>query len=299
VPFPAPGGPKNTTIIKLVILKAEAKLYLKMWEKHLEAAQYASILGGHILKEYFRKLSLKDIEEKAERDFVSFVDKKAEALIREYLQFKFPEIGILGEEEGLTEKSSSLMWVIDPLDGTKNFLAGFPFYAVSIALVDTDKNFSPILGVVYNPQGGDLYYAVKGEKAYKNRKPIEVNNHKTLLKYCFISYGFSSRSQRNPNIYCEMLLSIFKKVASMRRPGAAALDLALVGEGIFDATIEFELKLWDVAAGTVIVESAGGKVSWLNFDSENWKLDIIASIKPIYEDLKEIVLNHLEKSEKK
>jgi len=253
----------------------------------VEIAKGAALIGGQVLKENFGKLQMEDIEEKAPKDFVSFVDRTSEERIREYLKRFTPEYAILGEEGGL-EGSSDRVWVIDPLDGTKNFLAGFPIFAVSVALVDRKQNYRPLVGAIYLPFFGDLYYAYRGGGAFKNRKPIKVNRKKELKK-CFFTYGFPSRAQRNLNTYCGIMLEIFKKVASLRRPGAAAADLAFVAEGVFDGTFEFELKLWDVAAGTLLVEEAGGKVAWLNFDPKSWRMDIVASIGEFFDEIKEVV----------
>lgn len=257
-------------------------------EKFLLAAKEAAIIGGLVIKENFNKVKTSDIEEKAPKDFVSYVDKTSEARIRNYLKKQFPEIGILGEEGGLDNSNSDLIWVLDPLDGTKNFLARFPVFGVSIALVDASKDFQPLVGAVYLPYFEDIYYASLGGGAYKNGNPIRVNSKKELKK-CYYCYGFPSRSKRNINTYCGIILEIFKKVASLRRPGAAAVDLAYVAEGVFDGNFEFELKLWDVAAGTLLVKEAGGKVAWLNFNSQTWTLDIVSSIPEFFEEIKTVV----------
>jgi myo-inositol-1(or 4)-monophosphatase len=257
-------------------------------ERFTEIAKGAALLGGGVLKEYFKRVKISDIEEKAPKDFVSFVDKTAEDRIRDYLKCKTPEFSLLGEERGL-EGNSELVWVIDPLDGTKNYLAGFPIFGVSVALVDASKDFKPLVGAVYLPYFDALYYATRGVGAFKNGGPLKVNDYKSELKKCFFCYGFPSRAKRNLNLYCKVMLEIFKKVASLRRPGAAAVDLAYVSEGVFDGTFEFELKLWDVAAGTLLVEEAGGKVAWLNFDPNGWRMDIVAAVPQFFEEIVEIV----------
>ena len=262
-------------------------------EKYLTAAKEAALIGGLVLKENFPKVREIKIEEKAPKDFVSFVDKTSEERIRDYLRGKFPQFSLLGEEEGL-DKEGELIWVIDPLDGTKNYLAGFPVFGVSVALVDASKDFEPLAGAVYLPYFDSLYYGAKGLGAYKNGKPIRVNKNKENLKRCFFSYGFPSRAARNLNLYCKIMLTIFKEVASLRRPGAAAVDLAYVAEGVFDGTFEFELKLWDVAAGTLLVREAGGKVEWLNFSPETWKMDIVATVPQFFEKIRKIVKEGLD-----
>jgi len=257
-------------------------------EKLLEAAKNAALIGGQVLKENFRKVTPNQIEEKAPKDFVSFVDKTSEERIREYLAKVTPEFSILGEEGGIDLKGD-LLWVIDPLDGTKNFLAGFPIFAVSVALVDSSKDFQPLVGAVYLPYFDQLYYASRGGGAFKNGNPLRVNQNKTSLRQCFYSYGFPSRAKRDLNLYCDIVLEVFKKVASLRRPGAAAADLAYVAEGVFDGTFEFELKLWDVAAGSLLVEESGGKIAWLNFSTEKWTVDIVASVPQFFNEIKRII----------
>lgn len=257
----------------------------------VEVAKGAALIGGQVLKENFGKLKTEDIEEKAPKDFVSFVDKTSEEKIKTYLRKFTPNYAILGEETGI-EGNHNRIWVIDPLDGTKNFLAGFPIFAVSVALVDREQDFKPLVGAVYLPYFGDLYYAYRNGGAYKNGRPIKVNAKKDLKK-CFFTYGFPSRAERNLNNYCSIMLEIFQKVASLRRPGAAAVDLAYIAEGVFDGTFEFELKLWDVAAGTLLIEEAGGKVEWLNFNPQNWKLDIVATTKEFFNEIKTTVEKYL------
>jgi len=261
-------------------------------EKLLTVAKNAALIGGEVLKEHFGKVPTDRIEEKAPKDFVSFVDKTSEGRIREYLSAVTPNFSILGEEGGIDRKGE-LLWVIDPLDGTKNFLAGFPVFAVSVALVDPDRDFKPLVGTIYLPFFDSLYYAGASMGAFKNGDPVMVNTHKRNLKGCFFSYGFPSMAQRELNTYCSIMLEVFKEVASLRRPGAAAADLAYVAEGVFDGTFEFELKLWDVAAGTLLVQEAGGRVEWLNFSPEDWKLDIVASVPQFFGKIKEIVVEHL------
>ncbi len=258
-------------------------------EKLLEVAKEAALIGGQVLKENFRKVSTDQIEEKAPKDFVSYVDKTSEERIRDFLGKVTSEFSILGEEEGIDQKGD-LLWVIDPLDGTKNFLAGFPVFAVSVALVDPSKNFKPLVGAVYLPYFDSLYYAATSKGAFKNGDPLKVNLNKTSLKQCFFSYGFPSRAKRDLNTYCGIMLDVFREVASLRRPGAAAADLAYVAEGVFDGTFEFELKLWDVAAGTLLVEEAGGKVEWLNFSTQTWEIDILATLPQFFEQIKGKIL---------
>ena len=156
-----------------------------MLEKFLWAAKEAALLGGQVLKEHFRAVGTDAVEEKAPKDFVSFVDRLSEERIRNYLKKVFPGHAVLGEEGGI-EGSGDLVWVVDPLDGTKNYLGGFPVFAVSVALVDASMGFKPLAGAVYLPYFDDLYYASVGGGAFKNGRPIKVSG-KTELKKCFFT----------------------------------------------------------------------------------------------------------------
>lgn len=223
-------------------------------ESFLKVAKESVLIGGLILKEHFGKLTQKDVQEKSEKDVVSFVDKSSEERIRRHIKINFPDHDVVGEEEGGTD-NSDYVWYIDPLDGTKNYIAGFPIFGVSVGLTYRRE---PIVGAVYMPLYDTLYWAYKGGGAYKNGKSIEVSK-KTQVKSFFVAYGFPSRAKRNLDIYWNIFKELFEKVGAMRRPGAAAIDLCFTAEGIFDGMIEFELNPWDVCAGILIVEEAGGK----------------------------------------
>jgi len=222
-------------------------------ENFLQVAKEASLIGGLVLKEYFRKLLSNQVYFKGEKDVVSEADKKAEERIRDYILKHFPSHSVVGEENGGSTFGEAV-WYIDPLDGTKNFLCGFPIFGVSVGLVLEGK---PAVGAVYLPYFNSLYYAGEGLGAYKDGKRIQVSTREEMRRMS-VSYGFPSRAKRNLNLYWEIFKEVFKKVGSMRRPGAAAVDLCFLAEGVFDGLIEFELNPWDVVAGMVIVKEAGG-----------------------------------------
>ncbi len=254
----------------------------------VEAAKSAALIGGEVLKENFRKVNRDAIEEKGEKDFVTYVDKTSEERIKEFILKYFPEHEIVGEEEGVSGTISPYKWFIDPLDGTKNFLNGFPIFAVSVGLVYEGE---PIAGAVYLPYYDHLYWAGKGLGAFKNGEKIKVKDNDSL-KHAGVVYGFPSRSLRDINIYLNIFRDVFYEVGSMRRPGAAAVDICMVAEGIFDGMMEFEMKPWDVAAGMIILKEAGG-VYTINGDFYG-KFDIFAGNKFVHDFILSTAKRYLE-----
>ncbi len=221
----------------------------------LRVAKESALMGGKVLKEHFGKISQGDIEEKSEKDVVSYVDKKSEEVIREKIKKNFPDHSVIGEEEGGVD-NHDYVWYVDPLDGTKNYIAGFPIFGVSVGVVYKKE---PVVGAVYLPYFDTLYWAVKGRGAYKNDRIIRVSQREQV-KHFYIAYGYPSRARRDLNVYWRIIRDLFEKVGAMRRPGAAAVDLCFVAEGIFDGLVEFELNPWDVCAGMLLVQEAGGRV---------------------------------------
>ncbi len=254
-------------------------------DKLVQVAKEASLIGGIVLKENFRKVRDENIEEKADKDFVSYVDKTSEERIRNFLEKVLPDHRVVGEEWG-GEEDGEFVWFIDPLDGTKNYIAGFPIFGVSVGLVYRGE---PIVGAVYLPAFDTLYWAGKGLGAFKNGKPIKVSTTSNV-RYSVVAYGFPSRAIRNLDVYWAIFKEVFDKVAAMRRPGAAAVDLCFVAEGIFEGLMEFELHPWDINAGIVILKEAGGMYRVLD---DGPKRDIIASNGRIQEFLEGVVLEHL------
>jgi len=248
-------------------------------EEFVIAAKEATLIGGIVLKENFGKVD--KVEEKGEKDFVSYVDKTSEERIRDFLSRRFPSHRIVGEEEGGRE-DGEFVWYIDPLDGTKNYVAGFPIFGVSVAL---SYGGEPIVGAVYLPYFDHLYWAAKGMGAFKDGKPIRVSGT-SETRYSVVAYGFPSRAKRNLDTYWLIFKEVFDKVAAMRRPGAAAVDLCFLAEGVFDGLIEFELHPWDINAGIVILNEAGGSCKIMEKGN---KRDIVASNGKIQRFLEEVV----------
>ena len=209
------------------------------------------------------------VTQKQVNDFVTEVDKAAEAVIIEILLEAYPGHGILAEESGQQHgaKDSDYIWIIDPLDGTTNFIHGFPSYCVSIGLSVNGKMEH---GVVYDPTRNDLFTATKGRGAFLNDRRLRVSK-RTRLGDCLISTGFPFRPGDNFQNYLAMLAELMPRCAGLRRPGAAALDLAYVAAGYTDGFFEAGLQTWDMAAGSLLVTEAGGLVG--NFTGEANYLD--------------------------
>jgi myo-inositol-1(or 4)-monophosphatase len=230
--------------------------------------------AGALLLQYFHQ-GLK-IEYKGDADLVTAADRAAETLIRERISKQFPSHDVLGEEQGLNDQRSDYRWYVDPLDGTTNFAHGYPVFAVSIALEhqalderSSGQRGRRIAGVIYDPTRDELFTAEQGRGAHLNGKPTHVSKA-TQLKECLVATGFPSHKRhKNPNIYFYHQITL--RTHGVRRAGSAALDLCNVACGRFDGFWEFNLNPWDTAAGVLIVEEAGGKVS--RFDGSPFELD--------------------------
>jgi len=224
--------------------------------------------AGALLMKYFHE-GLK-IEYKGDADLVTAADRASEALIRERVSKQFPSHDVLGEEQGLNDRGSEYRWYVDPLDGTTNFAHGFPVFAVSMALERRLENEQArIAGIVYDPTRDELFSAEQGKGAQLNGKPIHVSKI-SRLKECLVATGFPSHKRhKNPNIFFYHEITL--KTHGVRRAGSAALDLCYVASGRFDGFWEFNLNPWDTAAGTLIVEEAGGRVS--RFDAAPFELN--------------------------
>jgi myo-inositol-1(or 4)-monophosphatase len=225
--------------------------------------------AGKLLMEYFHQ-HLK-IEYKGEADLITAADRAAEKLIRERIAQKWPEHDILGEEQGLNDRGSEYRWYVDPLDGTTNFAHGFPVFCVSMALEQrrSGEQARRVAGVIYDPTRDELFSAGQGSGAYLNGEPIHVSKT-PALKESLVATGFPSRKRhKNPNIYFYHQITLHSH--GVRRAGSAALDLCSVAAGRFDGFWEFNLNPWDTAAGVLIIEEAGGKVS--RFDGSPFELN--------------------------
>ena len=230
----------------------------------INVAIKAARAAGAIINRAALDLEAVRISQKEVNDFVTDVDQKSEQVIIETLLTAYPGHGIHAEESGHEHgaKDSEFVWIIDPLDGTTNFIHGFPVYCISIALAVKGKIEQ---AVVYDPSRNDLFTATKGRGAYMNDRRLRVSK-RIRMNECLISTGFPFRPGDNFATYLAMMGEVMQRAAGLRRPGAAALDLAYVAAGFTDAFFETGLQPWDVAAGSLLVTEAGGLVG--NFTGE-------------------------------
>lgn len=226
--------------------------------EHLTAqvAEVTRKAGAFIMTER-EQFSQTKVEVKGRNDFVSYVDKGAERIIVEELKILLPEAGFIAEEGTEASSDARFRWVIDPLDGTTNFIHGMPFFAVSIALIDGDK---PIVGVVYELNRDEMFTAMKDGGAWLNGKHINVSETAEVAS-SLIGTGFPYYDYSRLAGYMELFRHLMQFSRGIRRPGSAATDLAYVACGRFDAFYEYGLSPWDVAAGILLVAEAGGRVT--------------------------------------
>lgn len=224
--------------------------------------------AGALLLHYFHQ-KLK-IEYKGEADLVTAADRASEALIRERISAQFPGHDVLGEEQGLNDQGGEYRWYVDPLDGTTNFAHGYPVFCVSLALEHRSADLTRrVAAVVYDPTRDEIFSAEQGRGARLNGEPIHVSKF-SQLKECLVATGFPSHKRhKNPNIFFYHQITL--RTHGVRRAGSAALDLCNVACGRFDGFWEFNLNPWDTAAGVLIIEEAGGKVS--RFDGSPFQID--------------------------
>ena len=230
----------------------------------LNVAVKAARAAGAIINRAALDVEAVRISQKQVNDFVTEVDHASEQAIIETLLTAYPDHGILAEESGSQHGNSNAdhIWIIDPLDGTTNFIHGFPVYCVSIALQVRGKLEQ---AVVYDPTRNDLFTATKGRGAFMNERRIRVSK-RVRLDECLLSTGFPFRPEDDFDKYLRLMGDMMQRTAGLRRPGAAALDLAYVAAGFTDGFFEIGLQAWDMAAGALLVTEAGGLVG--NFTGE-------------------------------
>ena len=223
----------------------------------LNTAVEAARKAGDIAQINFARINQSDIKTKAYNEFVTFVDEEAEKAIVEIIHSRYPDHTILGEEQGLTGDESDYLWIIDPIDGTTNYIHSFPVYCVSIALKIKGRLE---VAVIYDPSRQELFTAIRGMGALLDGRKIRVSKQRTL-QGALLGTGFPYRDQHDwLEVYLDIFIDFTRIVGAIRRPGSAALDLAYVASGRYDGFWEFGLKPWDVAAGVLLIQEAGGLV---------------------------------------
>ena len=256
----------------------------------LSNAVKAARRAGNIITRASDDIGALKIQTKTYNDFVTEVDKSAEQAIIETLKDLYPTHGFLGEESGESNSEAEHIWIIDPLDGTTNFLHGLPQYCISIALQERGVLTQAL---VYDPNRNDLFTATKGRGAFLNDKRIRVTQ-RTKLQQALIGTGFPFRDFTHLETYLAMLSDMIKKTSGIRRPGSAALDLAYVAAGWYDGFWEIGLSAWDIAAGGLLVQEAGGIVG--DFEgNESWLKtgNILAANPKIFAQMLQTLAPHL------
>ena len=228
-----------------------------MTEKFLETAVFAARTAGRIILDNLGRLSKDDVSLKQVSDFVTRVDKESEACIVRIIRERYPDHHILAEETVKETVREGYRWIIDPLDGTTNYIHQYPVFCVSIAL---ELRREVIAGVIFDPLRKDLFSAEKGKGAYLNEQPIIVST----IAACpdsLITTGFPFRRKEFIDQYLKLFKNVLFKVSDLRRAGSAALDLAYLAAGRCEGFFELGLSAWDIAAGSLIIEEAGGVIT--------------------------------------
>lgn len=251
----------------------------------LNIAVRAARSAGRVITRNMHRVDTLTVESKQRNDFVSDVDRQAEAEIIQTLHKAYPDHAFFAEESG-KQGNSEFVWIIDPLDGTTNFLHGFPQFAVSIALQVRGRLEH---GVIYDPVADELFTASRGEGVSLNNRKLRVSKQKSLSG-ALLGTGFPYRNDQDLDIYLDTFRQFIAKTAGIRRPGAAALDLAYVAAGRLDGFWEMGLQPWDMAAGALMVREAGGLVGNLD-GSDNWleKGNIVAANPKVFHEMLQVL----------
>jgi myo-inositol-1(or 4)-monophosphatase len=258
----------------------------------IELAIEAAHRGAAILLKYWEQIGKEDAHIKARNDWVSRADKESEAAIISLISDNRPDDVFLGEESGLSAAAgpNGRTWIIDPLDGTSNYLQHFPVWSISIALRQRDE---VIAGLVYEPLRDIFFSAERGAGAYRDGKRMEVSTQ-PAVEGAFLATGFPFRAQQFLATYCRIFEDVVSIAKGVRRAGSAALDLAYTAAGVFDGFFEMHLAPWDVAAGSLLVTEAGGRISDFS-GGQRWleRGNIVGAPPGIHEDLIRMIGRHV------
>ena len=248
----------------------------------------ACIKASKSLIRDFGEIEKLQVSSKGPGDFVSAADKKSETIIIEELSKAHPDYGILSEESGeINKDNKEKRWIIDPIDGTSNFLNGIPQFAISVAYEEQGKI---ICGMIFDPIKNEMFFAEKGSGAFLNNSRIRVSNKKKLKESILVTGGPRYSSKKREDVFKEYVKISNNVNIPIRKFGSAALDMANVACGRFDGFWQWELNYWDIAAGIIIVKEAGGFVDFLEKDEKILsKNNIIASNSKIHQELKNIL----------
>ena len=261
---------------------------MRLNSSHINLITKACMKASKPLIRDFGEIENLQVSSKAPGDFVSSADKRTEKILIDEFQKAYPEHGIITEETGIINKSNkNNRWIIDPIDGTMNFLNGVPQFAISIGY---EENQEIKCGVIFNPITNEMFIAEKGSGAFLNNSRIRVSNKKNLQDSLLVTGGPKQSSKIKDKIFSEYI-SVSKKVSNVRKFGSASLDLAYVASGRFDGYWQRELNYWDVAAGIIIVKEAGGFVDFFEENNNSdLKRNIIATNSIIHNELRELIV---------
>jgi myo-inositol-1(or 4)-monophosphatase len=257
----------------------------------IEIARDAARRGAAVLLQYWEKLGKDDADLKARHDWVSNADRESEAAIVAAIRESCPNDAFLGEESGMSASTTSgRTWIIDPLDGTSNYLQHFPFWSISIAL---RQNAETIAGLIYEPLRDLFFTAERGSGAYRGDARMYVSSQRGV-EGSFLATGFPFRAQEYVSPYVAIFEDVIRISKGVRRAGSAALDLAYTAAGIFDGFFEMHLAAWDVAAGSLLVTEAGGIVTDFS-GGQRWldRGNIIGATPAVHTELLRIINKHV------
>lgn len=256
----------------------------------VEAAVDAARAGAAVLLRHWERLGKDDADIKARNDWVSLADRDSERVIVSSLRDRFPEDSVLGEEGAAIQAGSGRTWIVDPLDGTSNYLQHFPVWSVSIGLKSGDEI---VAGVIYEPLRDLFFTAERGAGAFRNGRRMHVSDQ-AAVEGSFLATGFPFRAQQFVSIYCAIFQDVITVAKGVRRAGSAALDLAYTADGVFDGFFELHLSAWDVAAGSLMVTEAGGVVSDFS-GGDRWleRGNIVGAPPGVHADLLRMINRHV------
>ncbi len=260
---------------------------MRLTSPHINLITRACMKASKSLIRDFGEIENLQVSTKAPGDFVTSADKRTEKILIEELQKAHPDYGIITEESGIINKTNKKnKWIIDPIDGTMNFLNGIPQFAISVGY-EEDNEIK--CGVIFNPITNEMYLAEKGNGAYLNNSRIRVSNKKRMKDSLIVTGGPKQNSNIKDKIFNEYV-NVSKQVSNVRKFGSAALDMAYVACGRFDGYWQRELNYWDIAAGIIIIREAGGFVNFFDDDSNlPLKKNIIATNSNIHDELKDLI----------
>ena len=257
----------------------------------LAIAQYAARRGAEVLLRYWETLGKDDADLKARHDWVSTADRESEQAIVAAIREHRPNDAFLGEESGMTAGAAgNRLWVIDPLDGTSNYLQHFPIWSVSIAL---RENGVTTTAAIYEPLRDLFFTATLGGGAFRNGKPMRISAH-PAVEGSFLATGFPFRAQDYVERYVAIFSDVIRMANGVRRAGSAALDLAYTAAGVFDGFFEMHLSAWDVAAGALLITEAGGVVTDFS-GGQRWldRGNIVGAAPNVHAELLSIIGRHV------